>query len=111
MEEEAHALTERWRSGETIDCTSESFRVAVRIAARCLLRGDYMDERAERLCVALATVFRGHVPADGGTRSGRCTGCRCRPTANSTGRWPICISSSTRSSPSAGHLVKSRTIC
>lgn len=43
----------------TIDCTSESFRVAVRIAARCLLRGDYMDERAERLCVALATVFRG----------------------------------------------------
>lgn len=59
MEEEAHALTDRWRSGETIDCTSESFRVAVRIAARCLLRGDFMDERAERLCVALATVFRG----------------------------------------------------
>lgn len=59
MEEEAHALTERWTSGETIDCTSESFRVAVRIAARCLLRGDFMDERAERLCVALATVFRG----------------------------------------------------
>ncbi|GLW44572.1 Epi-isozizaene 5-monooxygenase/(E)-beta-farnesene synthase [Streptomyces sp. NBRC 14336] len=59
MEEEAHALTVRWRPGERIDCTSESFRVAVRIAARCLLRGDYMDERAERLCVALATVFRG----------------------------------------------------
>ncbi|GGL78576.1 Epi-isozizaene 5-monooxygenase/(E)-beta-farnesene synthase [Streptomyces fumigatiscleroticus] len=59
MEEEAHALTERWRPGQTIDCTSESFRVAVRIAARCLLRGEYMDERAERLCVALATVFRG----------------------------------------------------
>ncbi|WP_037674144.1 cytochrome P450 [Streptomyces griseus] len=59
MEEEAHGLTERWTSGETIDCTSESFRIAVRIAARCLLRGDYMDERAERLCVALATVFRG----------------------------------------------------
>lgn len=59
MEEEAHALTERWKGGETIDCTSESFRVAVRIAARCLLRGDFMDERAERLCVALATVFRG----------------------------------------------------
>lgn len=59
MEEEAHALTTRWRPGETIDCTSESFRVAVRIAARCLLRGDFMDERAERLCVALATVFRG----------------------------------------------------
>ncbi|MHC3473669.1 bifunctional albaflavenone monooxygenase/terpene synthase [Streptomyces sp. 7R007] len=59
MEEEAHALAERWSSGETVDCTSESFRVAVRIAARCLLRGEYMDERAERLCVALATVFRG----------------------------------------------------
>ncbi|MEU5317041.1 cytochrome P450 [Streptomyces sp. NPDC021056] len=59
MEEEAHALTTRWQVGETIDCTSESFRVAVRIAARCLLRGDFMDERAERLCVALATVFRG----------------------------------------------------
>ncbi|MBQ1093131.1 cytochrome P450 [Streptomyces sp. B93] len=59
MEEEAHALAERWRPGETIDCTSESFRIAVRIAARCLLRGQFMDERAERLCVALATVFRG----------------------------------------------------
>ncbi|MEU7058362.1 cytochrome P450 [Streptomyces sp. NPDC046197] len=59
MEEEAHGLTERWRAAETVDCTSESFRVAVRIAARCLLRGQYMDERAERLCVALATVFRG----------------------------------------------------
>ncbi|MFG2945322.1 bifunctional albaflavenone monooxygenase/terpene synthase [Streptomyces adustus] len=59
MEEEAHALTVRWQPGDTIDGTSESFRVAVRIAARCLLRGDFMDERAERLCVALATVFRG----------------------------------------------------
>ncbi|MER5599613.1 cytochrome P450 [Streptomyces sp. NPDC002265] len=59
MEEEAHALTVRWQPGDTVDCTSESFRVAVRIAARCLLRGDFMDERAERLCVALATVFRG----------------------------------------------------
>ncbi|MEU3841849.1 cytochrome P450 [Streptomyces sp. NPDC028635] len=59
MEEEAHALVERWRDAGTIDCTSESFRVAVRIAARCLLRGDYMDERAERLCTALAVVFRG----------------------------------------------------
>ncbi|MFG3013220.1 cytochrome P450 [Streptomyces cinerochromogenes] len=59
MEEEAHALTDRWKPGGTIDCTSESFRVAVRIAARCLLRGEYMDERAERLSVDLATVFRG----------------------------------------------------
>jgi len=59
MEEEAHALTERWQPGRTVDATSESFRVAVRVAARCLLRGQYMGERAERLCVALATVFRG----------------------------------------------------
>ncbi|MFJ5151345.1 cytochrome P450 [Streptomyces sp. NPDC088353] len=59
MEEEAHALTERWRPGETIDCASEAFRIAVRIAARCLLRGRYMDECADRLCDALATVFRG----------------------------------------------------
>ncbi|PWI11957.1 cytochrome P450 [Streptomyces sp. NWU339] len=59
MEEEAHALTERWASGEPVDCTSESFRIAVRVAARCLLRGEYMDERAERLCAALDTVFRG----------------------------------------------------
>ncbi|GGX56408.1 cytochrome P450 [Streptomyces minutiscleroticus] len=59
MEEEAHALAGRWRPGDTVDCTAESFRVAVRITARCLLRGDFMDERAERLSVALATVFRG----------------------------------------------------
>ncbi|GGJ10836.1 bifunctional albaflavenone monooxygenase/terpene synthase [Streptomyces brasiliensis] len=59
MEEEAHALTERWKPGETVDCTSESFRIAVRVAARCLLRGHYMDEAADRLCGALATLFRG----------------------------------------------------
>ncbi|MDQ0932540.1 bifunctional albaflavenone monooxygenase/terpene synthase [Streptomyces turgidiscabies] len=59
MVEEARAFARRPRPGEVIDCTSESFRVAVRIAARCLLRGDYMDERAERLCDALATVFLG----------------------------------------------------
>ncbi|MFE5137341.1 cytochrome P450 [Streptomyces fagopyri] len=59
MEEEARALAERMGSGRPVDCTAESFRVAVRIAARCLLRGEYMDERAERLSSALATVFRG----------------------------------------------------
>jgi epi-isozizaene 5-monooxygenase len=59
MEEEAHELAERWSPGEIVDCTAEAFRTAVRIAARCLLRGEYMDERAERLCNALATVFRG----------------------------------------------------
>ncbi|MCF4140272.1 cytochrome P450 [Streptomyces sp. Tue 6430] len=59
MEEETRALVERWKGGGTIDCTSESFRIAVRVAARCLLRGQFMDERAERLCVALASVFQG----------------------------------------------------
>ncbi|GAA5015438.1 bifunctional albaflavenone monooxygenase/terpene synthase [Streptomyces siamensis] len=59
MEEEARAFAARWEPGATVDCTSESFRVAVRIAARCLLRGKFMDERAERLSVALTTVFRG----------------------------------------------------
>lgn len=59
MVEEAQAFARRWQPGETIDCTAEAFRTAVRIAARCLLRGDYMDERAERLCAALATVFLG----------------------------------------------------
>lgn len=59
LEEEAHAFAQRLRPGEVVDCTAESFRVAVRIAARCLLRGDYMDERADRLCAALATVFLG----------------------------------------------------
>ncbi|MFJ2827525.1 cytochrome P450 [Streptomyces sp. NPDC087263] len=59
MEEEARAFAARWEPGGAVDCTSESFRVAVRIAARCLLRGQFMDERAERLSIALATVFRG----------------------------------------------------
>ncbi|MCX5279015.1 MULTISPECIES: cytochrome P450 [unclassified Streptomyces] len=59
MEEESRAFADRWEGGTTVDCTSESFRVAVRMAARCLLRGRFMDERAERLSLALATVFRG----------------------------------------------------
>ncbi|MGW3646564.1 bifunctional albaflavenone monooxygenase/terpene synthase [Streptomyces sp. NPDC000878] len=59
LEEEAHAFAQRLRPGQIVDCTAEAFRVAVRIAARCLLRGDYMDERADRLCAALATVFLG----------------------------------------------------
>ncbi|WP_055524920.1 cytochrome P450 [Streptomyces graminilatus] len=59
MVEEAQAFARRWQPGEIVDCTAESFRIAVRVAARCLLRGDYMDERAERLCAALATVFLG----------------------------------------------------
>ncbi len=59
MAEEAHALVERWRSGEVLDVTAESFRVAVRVAARCLMRGSYMDARADRICSALASLFSG----------------------------------------------------
>ncbi|ANH93350.1 cytochrome P450 [Streptomyces sp. NPDC057197] len=59
MTEEAHALVERWRAGQVLDVTAESFRVAVRVAARCLMRGSYMDARAERICAALATLFSG----------------------------------------------------
>ncbi|MEU6217109.1 cytochrome P450 [Streptomyces sp. NPDC047022] len=59
MAEEAHALVERWSSGRAIDVMEESFRVAVRVAARCLMRGSYMDERSERICAALATLFSG----------------------------------------------------
>lgn len=59
MAEEAYALVERWSSGEELDITAESFRVAVRIAARCLMRGSYMDARAERICTDLAALFSG----------------------------------------------------
>lgn len=59
MAEEAQRLVERWRSGRTIDVMAESFRVAVRVAARCLMRGSYMDERSDRVCAALATLFSG----------------------------------------------------
>ncbi|MFF4656693.1 cytochrome P450 [Streptomyces sp. NPDC001381] len=59
MEEEAHALVERWGRGEVLDVTAESFRVSVRISARCLMRGSYMDARAERITSALATLFAG----------------------------------------------------
>ncbi|MFC4506499.1 MULTISPECIES: cytochrome P450 [Streptomyces] len=59
MEEEAHALVERWSRGEVLDVTAESFRVSVRISARCLMRGSYMDARAERITSALATLFAG----------------------------------------------------
>ncbi|MFG2511960.1 cytochrome P450 [Streptomyces sp. NPDC048584] len=59
MAEEAYALVERWRSGKVLDVTVESFRVAVRIAARCLMRGGYMDAHADRICTDLATLFSG----------------------------------------------------
>ncbi|MFI5568785.1 cytochrome P450 [Streptomyces sp. NPDC051740] len=59
MAEEAYALVERWRRGEALDITVESFRVAVRVAARCLMRGSCMDARAERICADLTTLFGG----------------------------------------------------
>ncbi len=59
MAEESQALVERWRSGQVLDVTSESFRVAVRVAARCLMRGSYMDARADRICADLAALFSG----------------------------------------------------
>ncbi|MFC8388505.1 MULTISPECIES: cytochrome P450 [unclassified Streptomyces] len=59
MAEEAYALVERWSRGETLDVTTESFRAAVRVAARCLMRGSYMDARAERICADLTTLFGG----------------------------------------------------
>lgn len=59
MAEEAYALVERWRSGEVLDVTAESFRVAVRVTARCLMRDSSMDARAERICDDLATLFSG----------------------------------------------------
>jgi epi-isozizaene 5-monooxygenase len=59
MAEEAYALVDRWSTGEVLDVTSEAFRVAVRVSARCLMRGSYMDDRAERICVDLATLFSG----------------------------------------------------
>ncbi|KUN85110.1 cytochrome P450 [Streptomyces griseoruber] len=59
MEEEAYALVERWSRGEVLDATAEGFRVAVRISARCLMRGTYMDARSERITSALATLFAG----------------------------------------------------
>jgi epi-isozizaene 5-monooxygenase len=59
MAEEAHALVQRWRSGAAVDVTTESFRVAIRVVARCLMRGSYMDARADRICAALTTLFSG----------------------------------------------------
>ncbi|MFF8525875.1 bifunctional albaflavenone monooxygenase/terpene synthase [Streptomyces werraensis] len=60
MAEEARALVERWRAAAgVLDITYESFRVAVRVAARCLMRGSYMDARADRICADLTTLFAG----------------------------------------------------
>ncbi|MFI1957261.1 cytochrome P450 [Streptomyces althioticus] len=60
MAEEAYALVERWQDAEgVLDITYESFRVAVRVAARCLMRGSYMDARADRICADLTTLFAG----------------------------------------------------
>lgn len=59
MEEETQAMVERWRAADHIDVTTESFRVAVRIATRCLMRGSYTDDHGDRICAALTTLFSG----------------------------------------------------
>ncbi|MYW67433.1 cytochrome P450 [Streptomyces sp. SID8379] len=59
MAEEAHATAERLRDGQTVDVAAEMFRTATRIAARTLLHVGALDERSERLCTALGTVFNG----------------------------------------------------
>ncbi|GGQ59468.1 cytochrome P450 [Streptomyces althioticus] len=60
MAEEAYALVDRWRAADgVLDITYESFRVAVRVAARCLMRGGYMDAHADRICADLTTLFAG----------------------------------------------------
>jgi epi-isozizaene 5-monooxygenase len=59
MAEEAYALVDRWSTGEVLDVTTESFRAAVRISARCLMRGGCMDAHAERICADLTTLFSG----------------------------------------------------
>ncbi|MEV5931816.1 cytochrome P450 [Streptomyces sp. NPDC052079] len=59
MAEESYALVDRWRSGEALDITAESFRLAVRVTARCLMRGSCVGDRADRICTDLATLFSG----------------------------------------------------
>jgi epi-isozizaene 5-monooxygenase / beta-farnesene synthase len=59
MVEESLELAARWQPGQTIDVTAEAFRVGVRMTARCFLQIEHIDELAERLSTALATVFGG----------------------------------------------------
>ncbi|MCP8706852.1 cytochrome P450 [Streptomyces thermocarboxydus] len=60
MAEEAYELVDRWRAADgVLDITYESFRAAVRVAARCLMRGGYMDAHADRICADLTTLFAG----------------------------------------------------
>ncbi|MGW0332659.1 bifunctional albaflavenone monooxygenase/terpene synthase [Streptomyces sp. NPDC003011] len=59
MVEESLAFATRWQPGDTVDVTSEAFRVGVRMTARCFLQIEHIDDLAERLSTALATVFGG----------------------------------------------------
>ncbi|MBO1336091.1 cytochrome P450 [Streptomyces sp. VRA16 Mangrove soil] len=59
MTEEAQLAADRLRPGRTFDPAGEMFRVATRITARTLLHMEALDERSERLCTALGTVFSG----------------------------------------------------
>ncbi|MFG2024024.1 cytochrome P450 [Streptomyces sp. NPDC048825] len=57
MVEEARALADRWRPGDTVDVTAEAFRIAIRVMARCLLRTENIDELSDRLNAALHIVI------------------------------------------------------
>ncbi|GAA3773199.1 cytochrome P450 [Streptomyces phyllanthi] len=59
MVEEARDLAERLTPGQTVDVTREAFRTGVRVTARCFHQVENIDELAERLSTALATVFGG----------------------------------------------------
>ncbi|WP_238431755.1 cytochrome P450 [Streptomyces cavernae] len=59
MQEEARALADRWQPGQLVDIVTESFRIAVRITTRCLLRVASIDEIAERVNASLNVVFMG----------------------------------------------------
>ncbi|MEU6840683.1 cytochrome P450 [Streptomyces sp. NPDC046716] len=59
MAEEAQRTADGLRPGQTVDIAGEMFRTATRTAARSLLCIEALDERAERLCTALGTVFDG----------------------------------------------------
>ncbi|MFJ4710719.1 cytochrome P450 [Streptomyces sp. NPDC088785] len=59
MAQEAQRTADGLHAGHTVDMAAEMFRTATRTAARSLLCIEALDDRAERLCTALGTVFDG----------------------------------------------------
>ena len=112
MVEEAHAfagrLAARGRSSTAPRRPSGS-PCASRPAVCCA--ASYMDERAERLCAALATVFLRDVPAHGDPGGTALPAAASGQPQIQPGPGRYASRSSTRSWPNAGHPVKSRTIC